>query len=174
MKTNPARIPSCSWASPSRSSANRPCTVTTSTADRTKDSAFAANTRPAPITASRTPPIAGPIMIPAFAPTWISPLAHARSSSSTRFGIAAAEADQKGVSTMAAANPTASNQPGSWLKAIAAKHAAPARSDTIMTRLRSNRSPSTPPIGANRPLTPNVSRSDADNQAAERVCSKTV
>jgi hypothetical protein len=97
------------------------------------------------------------------------PLAHDKSSSSTRLGTAAAEADQNGASTTAATNPRASSSTGSWTNASARKHAAPARSDAIITRLRLKRSPSMPPSGANTPETPNVSSSDAESHAAEPV-----
>ena len=84
-------------------------------------------------------------------------------------GIAAAEADQNGCSAIADRNAAPSNQAGSWRNAIAAKHAAPARSETIMTRLRSNRSPSTPPSGAKIPATPNVRNSVNESHVAESV-----
>ena len=138
-------------------------------ADTTNENAFRPNTIPGPIAASSTPPSAGPSMIPAFPPIWSRPFAHARSSLPTRFGMAAAEADQNGASTTAATNPRASSSAGSCTNASARKHAAPARSDTIITRLRSNRSPSIPPSGANTPDTPNVSSRDAESHAAEPV-----
>ena len=169
MNTNPALSPRCSSSCSDRSSENRPRTVATTSAESTNESAFRPKTIPAPMTASSTPPTAGPSMIPAFAPTWTRPFAQARSSLPTRFGIAACEADQNGVSTTAVTNPIASRSAGSSTNAIAPNAAAPARSEAIITFRRSNRSPSTPPSGANSPLAPNVSRSDADSHAADPV-----
>jgi hypothetical protein len=121
MNTNPARTPRCSCSSCSvRSSANRPRTVSTIAAETTKENEFAANTNSGPMAASSAPPSAGPSMMPAFPPSCSKPFAQASSSSPTRFGTAAAEADQNGVSTTAATNPTAISSQGSCTNAIAA------------------------------------------------------
>ena len=90
------------------------------------------------------------------------------------FGMAAADAIQNGVSTTAETNARASSQAGSPANAIAAKAPTPARSDTIMTRRRSNRSPIAPASGATKPFTPNVRSSVAESHAGERVRSYTV
>ena len=58
--------------------------------------------------------------------------------------------------------------------AIAANDAAPARSEMIITRRRSNRSPSEPAIGAARPPTPIHASSAALTQTAEPVRSSIV
>jgi hypothetical protein len=53
--------------------------------------------------------------------------------------------------------------------AMAANRAAAVRSDTIMTRLRLNRSPSVPASGPMSPLVPNVSSRVAASHAADPV-----
>jgi hypothetical protein len=108
-------------------------------------------------------------MMPMFRPSATRPFAQERCSSSTRFGIAAAEADQNGCSTIAERNAAPSSHAGSSRSAIAPKHAAPARSDTTMTFLRSNRSPSAPPSGAKIPAMPNVSNNVSESHVAESV-----
>ena len=140
-------------------------------AEKTNDIAFRPNTQLEPTEASSSPPMAGPTMIPEFRPSAIKPFAQLRSSSDTRLGIAAPEADQNGVSTTAEANARPSSHPGSCVNAIAAKQPTPSRSDTIITRRRSNRSPSAPARGATNPLTPNVSSNVADSHVGECVSS---
>jgi len=88
--------------------------------------------------------------------------------------MAAPEAIQNGVSTTAEMKARASSDPGSWVAAIAANAATPARSDTIMTRRRSNRSPMAPASGATNPFTPNVRNSVADSHVGDPVSSYTV
>src|SRR3990172_1941694 len=92
-----------------------------------------------------------------------------RCSSSTKFGIAAADAEKNGASARGDRNAIATSQTGSSANANAAKQAAPARSETIITVRRSNRSPSEPANGPTNPDTPNVSRSVAESHVAEPV-----
>ena len=162
---SPAAIPACS-SSPSavaRSAWNRPRTVSVSTSETTNETAFRPNTHDAspPVMNSRTPPIAGPIAIPACTPIVTRLFAQERSSSdSTRFGIAAREAEKNGSSAIAEPNASAINTRGPWPNAIAAKKAAETASDTTMTLRRSKRSPRAPAKGPSRPATPNVSSRD--------------
>ena len=101
--------------------------------------------------------------------------AHDRSSSdSTRFGIAAREAEKKGSSAIADPNARAIRTPGSLAKTIAAKKAAEIASDQIITVLRLYLSPRAPVRGPIRPATPNVSRSDSACMKGEWVRSHTV
>ena len=143
-------------------------------ADSTNETAFRANTALGLVTASISPPSAGPIVIPALrlAPSRL--LAHVTCSGPATLGIAASDADQNGASAIAERNAHTSSHAGSSDSAIIAKQAAPASSETIMTLRRSNRSPSIPAGGPTNPRTPNVSRSDRATHAAEPVRSKIV
>src|SRR6266545_2546439 len=173
MNVNPARSPRCSVAS-ERFPAKGARTVHTRTAETANVAAFRPNTHAGPMAATSTPPIAGPTMTPAFRPSEIRPFAQDSSDGSTMFGMAAADAIQNGVSTTAETNARASSHAGSPANAIAANAATPARSDTIITRRRSNRSPIAPASGATKPFTPNVRSRVADSHAGERVRSYTV
>ena len=101
--------------------------------------------------------------------------AHDRSfSDSTRFGIAARDAEKNGSSAIADPNARAISTPGSFAKTIAAKKPAAIASDQIITALRLNRSPSAPVNGPTMPATPNVSRSESAAMYDECVRSQTV
>ena len=167
----PAQIPWCSPAS-DRSPAKSARTETTSIAESTNDAALIANTHGAPTTASRIPPIAGPTMMPTLRPIATRLLAQLTWSCGTRFGIAALEAGQNGASASADRNAISTSGPGdSATNAMPAKQAAAARSDTIITVRRSNRSPSTLANGPTAPLTPSVTSSAAASHTAEPVWS---
>ncbi len=87
--------------------------------------------------ATRPPPITGPTAIPACTPIETRLFAHERSfSDSTRFGIAAREAEKNGSSAIAEPNASAISRPGSFAKTIAAKKTAEIASDQIITVLR--------------------------------------
>ena len=96
------------------------------------------------------------------------------SSRSTRFGIAAAEADQNGDSAIADTNASAISGFGASTNAIAKNTAAAIDSEIIITLRRSNRSPKCPVSGERMPTTPNVSRSATDCHVAECVSFHTV
>ena len=128
-----------------------------------------ANTQEAPTAARSTPPTAGPIVMPMFRPIATRLFAQATFSCGTRFGIAALEAGQNGASAIAERNAAATSGPGESMNAIAKKHAALAPSETIITRRRSKRSPSTAASGPTTPLTPSVRMSAAASQAADPV-----
>jgi hypothetical protein len=168
MNRTPAETPACSSCS-SRTPAKFPCTDQASAAETTNDTAFSPNTAPAPIVPTSAPPISGPIKMPTLRPTPSRPFAHAIRSSSTRFGMAAADAARNGDSASADRNATNNNHTGSCTNAIAAKQTAPARSDTTITRLRSKRSPSVPANSPTNPTVPNVRNSAAATHAAEWV-----
>ncbi len=86
----------------------------------TNVTALIAKTHGAPSAVSSTPPITGPIMMPAFLPSPSRLFAHAMSSSrSTRLGIAAEDADQNGDSAIAETNANPINVFGASTKAIA-------------------------------------------------------
>jgi len=165
---NPARRPRCSSV-PSRSPLNRARTVATSAAEATNVTAFRANTVPAPAEATRSPPSSGPRRMPAFRPRATIPFAQPRSSSPTKFGIAADEADRNGASATAERNANTRSRPGSWTRAMAKKQAAAARSETIMTRCLLNRSPRAPAKGLANPTVPNVRNNAAATHVADRV-----
>ncbi len=117
----------------------------------------------------------GPTAMPAWTPIVTMLFAHDRSSSdSTRFGIAARDAEKNGSSAIADPNAKAISSPGSFAKIIAAKKTAEIASDQIITVLRLYRSPSAPVSGPTRPATPNVSRSDSACMKGEWVRSHTV
>ena len=144
------------------------------TADSTNETAFAANTTSELETASSAPPSAGPIAMPEsrLAPRRL--FAHVVSSGPATLGMAASEAEKNGASATAERNAHGSSHAGSDDSAIMPKHAAPARSETIRTVRRSNRSPSMPAGGPMNPCTPNVSSSDTATHDADPVRSKTV
>ena len=122
------------------------------------------------MTATSTPPITGPTMMPALRPIPSKLFAQAMSSSrSARAGIAAAEADQNGDSAMAEANASGTSSAGRVTNAIAAKNTAATTSAQIITCRRSNRSPRCPVTGPRMPTTPNVSSRVPDCQSAECV-----
>ena len=110
-------------------------------------------------------------MIPAFLAMATMLFPHGISlSPSTRFGIAAAEADQNGTSTTAEKNANRIRSDGACASPMHRKNSAPSRSDQIITRRRSNRSPRVPAKMPTNPVTPNVRSSVAESQAAECVC----
>jgi hypothetical protein len=143
-------------------------------ADNTNETALSPNTMLGLVVARSAPPSAGPIATPAnrLAPSRL--LAHVVSSGPATLGIAESEADQNGASATADRKPHGSSHAGSEDSAIIAKHAAPARSDTISTLRRSNRSPRIPAGGTTNPVTPNVSNRETATHAAEPVCSRIV
>ena len=97
------------------------------------------------------------------------PFAHARSSSPTRLGMAAEDAERNGDSATADRKANNSSSHGARTVAIAKKQAAPARSEAIITFRRSNRSPSAPANGLANPVVPNVRNRAAATHAAEPV-----
>jgi hypothetical protein len=104
-----------------------------------------------------------------FPATAIVPLAHARSSSATRFGTAAREAIQNGCETTEPMNPSVSNQGGLLPSSRTVHTIAPATSEAIITPRLSNRSAISPATGFNSPVMPNVKKNVADSQTAECV-----
>ena len=79
----------------------------------------------------------GPTAMPACTPIETRLLAQERSfSDSTRFGIAALDAEKNGSSAIADPNASAISSPGSFAKTIAAKKTAEIASDQIITVLR--------------------------------------
>ncbi len=137
MNRNPATTPRCSDACSSvRLPANDRRTDHTRSIDTRNVAAFRPNTVLGPTAVTSTPPTAGPSMTPEFSPMLTQLFAHGScAGSSIRFGIAARDAEKNGDSATAdrKANPT--NQTGSWVRAIAAKHSA-APSEISITRGR--------------------------------------
>jgi hypothetical protein len=84
-------------------------------------------------------------------------------------GIAAAAAAWNGVSASAAAKARAMSAVTESTRPIAANSTAADRSETIITRRRSNRSAIAPAIGPASPTVPKVSSNVADTHAADRV-----
>src|SRR5436309_13435493 len=102
-------------------------------------------------------------------PMLIVPLAHARSSVATRFGTAALTAGKNGDSVAEARKARVNNESGDLANASPPKHAAPNRSDAIITRRRLNRSPSDPARGVSRPSVANDTSSVPAIQREEPV-----
>jgi hypothetical protein len=145
------------------------------TSEITNETAFTANTQVGPALATMSPPISGPTAMPAWTPTVMRLFAHAMSSSrSTRFGIAARDAEKNGSSLIAEPNASTIRSSGSSTKTIAMKNADANASDAIITLRRSNRSPSAPANGPRIPATPNVSNSDSACIPGEWVRSQIV
>ena len=103
----------------------------------------------------------------------IVPFAHGRSSSGTRFGIAASTANQNGSEAIDATNPSATRAAGSRTKTNATQIAALRASETIITRRRSKRSAMCPATGVRNPVMPKLKSSVAASQTAEPVRSYT-
>jgi hypothetical protein len=102
-------------------------------------------------------------------PNAIVELAQARSPAGTRFGTEALAAGKNGVSATVARKAMARSGSGVRAKARAAKQAAPSRSDMIIRRRRSMRSPREPPSGMSSPCVPNVTNSPAETHRADPV-----
>ena len=137
--------------------------------------AFNAKTHEAPKRTPKTPPSTGPIAIPECTPIVTRLFAHdSCDSSSTRFGIAAREAEKNGSSAIAEPKASPISCIGVRANAMARKNAAATASDSTMTFRRSNRSPSAPANGPRSPATPNVSSSESACIAGECVRSHTV
>ena len=141
----------------------------------TNETAFTPNTHETSVSASSNPPITGPIAMPACTPSVTRLFAHEMSSgSSTRFGIAAREADRNGSSAIAEANASRISASGECTNTIAAKNTHEIASDQISTLRRSSRSPRAPANGPISPATPNVNSSDNACMNGECVRSQTV
>ena len=83
--------------------------------------------------------------------------------------MAAEDAERKGASATADRKAKVSNSQGACTRAMAKKQAAPARSEAIITRRRSNRSPSAPAKGLTKPMVPKVRKRAAATHAADPV-----
>lgn len=91
----PSKAPRNSSSSPVGSAENRrPRIEIVIRADAPKDAALTPNASPAPPIPNRAPPSAGPTNLEVLPAAELSPFAHARSPSSTRFGIDAEAASQ--------------------------------------------------------------------------------
>ena len=113
----------------------------------------------------------GPKVRPAYRPMATRLLAQERLSSPATLGIAADDAGKYGTSNTEDAKAIARSSPGEWVtSAITSQHTAEADSLTIMTRRRSNRSPTAPASGPRKPITAHVSNIVAEIQAVDRVC----
>jgi hypothetical protein len=132
--------------------------------ETTNETALIANTHLAPGPATISPPSSGPTAMPAWTPTVMRLFAHAMSCSrSTRFGIAAREAEKNGSSAIAEPKARTIRSQGASANTIPMKNTDDTASAQIITRRRSNRSPSAPAKGPRIPATPNVS-------SRERAC----
>ena len=112
-------------------------------------------------------------MKPMLLSRWRMAFAQASSSSGTRFGIAAVDAERYGDCATAASADRPISAVGAWTNTSTTLTPAPAPSDQIMTMRRSKRSPSMPANGAARPYVPTTARSAAEPQIAEWVRPKT-
>ena len=96
-------------------------------------------------------------------------LAHATSSTGTRFGTAAVDAEKYGDCAIALASARTTSASGRWVNAIIPATAAAASSEPIITRRRSNRSPSAPRSGVEMPEAPMLTNSAPDIHTVECV-----
>jgi hypothetical protein len=127
------------------------------------------NTASGPEAATSAPLTSGPTTRAALNDPATMPLAHVRSSSSTRLGIVAADAALNGAPAAVAAKTSATNSHGAST-ASTPIHPTPAASAlVIITRRRSNRSPIQPETGPRRPVTATNANRAADTQADEPV-----
>jgi hypothetical protein len=94
-----------------------------------------------------------------------------KSSSLETLGIAADDAGKYGASDTEDAKAITRSSQGEWVtSAMTSQHTAEADSLTIMTRRRSNRSPTAPASGPRKPITAHVSNIVAEIHAVDRVC----
>ena len=122
-----------------------------------------------PTTAMSPPATAGPIVMPVAMALAMRPLAQARSSGAARFGIAALEAGMNGISATVARKASATSSHGSSANATATKSAAATRSETIITRRRSKRSPIQPPSGIRMPWAASVTKTATETHVVDPV-----
>ena len=149
--------------------------MSVSTKDTPKVIAFSAKTPDAPNGMSRRPPRTGPTAMPACTPIVMRPFAHEIwSSDSTRFGIAARDAEKNGSSAIADPKARTIKVAGACANTIARKNAAEIASDQIITLLRSKRSPSAPAKEPSSPATPKVRSRDSACMLGECVRCQTV
>ena len=169
MKRKPARRPSCSSASTRSGSAKVPRTVKTIAADPAKQIAFAPNTTLGSSSPATAPPSSGPSRAPALRPIAMVLLAQATSSTGTRLGTAAVDAEKYGDWAIALMNASAISASGWCVNAITPATPAAASSEAIITRRRSMRSPSAPRSGVKTPEAPMLTNSAADIHTVECV-----
>src|SRR5437870_10427153 len=113
--------------------------------------------------------------MPACTPIVMRPLAQEIcSSDSTRFGIAARDAERNGSSAIADPKARTIRVAGACTNTIARKNPAEIASDQIITFLRSKRSPRAPATEPRSPATPKVRSNDNACMLAECVRSHTV
>jgi len=83
--------------------------------------------------------------------------------------MAAEDDERKGASATADRKAKVRSSHGAWARAMTKKQAAPARSEAIITRRRSNRSPRAPAKGLTKPVVPKVRKRAAATHVAEPV-----
>ena len=146
-----------------------PRTVQTIAADPAKQIAFAPNTTLGPSRPATAPPSIGPSSAPALRPIAMVLLAQATSSTGTRLGTAAVDAEKYGDCAIAPMNASAISASGWCVNAITPTTPAAASSETIITLRRSMRSPSAPRSGVKMPEAPMLTKSAADIHTVECV-----
>src|SRR4051812_46643915 len=124
--TKPSRAPPV--RTPGAFAENRPRTAASTTAETTNDTAFTANTQRAPTAATTAPPTRGPTTSEALNAVASMPLAHDKSSASTRLGMAAADAARNGALAAVASRARTTSAPGDRANSTATQPAAAASS----------------------------------------------